>query len=556
MGRRRRTTSSAFRRPLLSPSRSTELAVSCRRAVQRILLACLMTPVLAWAVEPGLWLDGGRLRPQARVAVDMLATADAHGLVPQDYNAAALRAAFAQASTPGADTVLLVDFDQRLTTAMQRYLSDLHGGRVDPRSIHERYDVASGVAFDAAAYLREAVASNRLAEAVRAAEPALPTYRQLQAALGRYRALDAGAWQTPLPPVAGNKLAPGGTYAGLEGLTARLVTLGDLPHGTPVPARYEGVLVDGVKSFQERHGLEQDGVLGKRTLDQLNVPPARRARQIELALERLRWLPLLHGPRMIVVNVPEFVLRAYEIRDGQIDVKATMRVIVGKALDTRTPLFEEDMRFIEFSPYWNIPPSIARAETVPKLRRSPAYFEQQGLEFVTGTGQVIRTLSEANLDAVLRGQMRIRQRPGPKNALGDIKFVFPNNENIYLHHTPSPQLFKRDRRDFSHGCVRVEEPVALAKFVLQNAPEWNEARIRAAMEKGASSTIRLQEPVPVVIVYGTSLVKNGGRLYFFDDLYGHDKLLDAALKRPRRTPTVGAAGQGRVPVSIREGAPA
>jgi len=539
-----RTVSPASYRPLLLQSRIADLGVSCRRAVHRALLACLMIPVLAGAAEPVLWLDGGRLRAQARVAVDMLATADTHGLVPQDYNAAALREAYAQASAPTAEAALLADFDRRLTGAMQRYLSDLHGGRVDPRSIHERYDVARGAAFDAAAYLREAVENNRLAEAVRAAEPALPTYRQLQGALGRYRSLDAKAWQTALPSVPGNKLVPGGAYAGLEGLAARLITLGDLPAGTLVPERYEGALVDGVKSFQERHGLEQDGVLGKRTLDQLNVPPARRARQIELALERLRWLPLLHGPRMIVVNVPEFVLRAYEIRDGQIDVKATMRVIVGKALDTRTPLFEEDMRFIEFSPYWNIPPSIARAETVPKLRRSPAYFEQQGLEFVSGTGQVIRTLSDANLDAVLRGQMRIRQRPGPKNALGDIKFVFPNNENIYLHHTPSPQLFKRDRRDFSHGCVRVEEPVALAKFVLQNAPEWNEARIRAAMEKGTSSTIRLQEPVPVVIVYGTSLVKNGGRLYFFEDLYGHDKLLDAALKRPRRAPMDGAQGPG------------
>ena len=474
----------------------------------------------------------------------MLSSADAHGLVPQDYNAAALREALVQASAATVDAALLADFDQRLTGAMQRYLADLHGGRVDPRSIHERYDVPSGAKFDAAAYLREAVENNRLAEAVRAAEPALPTYRQLQDALGRYRTLDAKAWQTALPSPPGNKLAPGDAYTGLEGLAARLIVLGDLPAGTAVPGRYEGVLVDGVKSFQERHGLEQDGVLGKRTLDQLNVPPARRARQIELALERLRWLPLLHGPRMIVVNVPEFVLRAYEIHDGQIDVKATMRVIVGKALDTRTPLFQEDMRFIEFSPYWNIPPSIARAETIPKLRRNPAYFDQQGLEFVTGTGQAIRTLSDASLDAVLRGQMRIRQRPGPKNALGDIKFVFPNNENIYLHHTPSPQLFRRDRRDFSHGCVRVEEPVALAKFVLQNAPEWNEARIRAAMEKGTSSTIRLQEPVPVVIVYGTSLVKNGGRLYFFEDLYGHDKLLDDALKRARRIPAAGFTGQG------------
>ena len=234
---------------------------------------------------------------------------------------------------------------------------------------------------------------------------------------------------------------------------------------------------------------------------------------------------------MIVVNVPEFVLRAYDLNNGKPDIKLTMNVIVGKALDTATPLFDEDMRFIEFSPYWNIPISIARAETIPKLRRNPAFFEQQGLEFVSNSGQVSRTLSNANLDAVLRGQMRIRQRPGPKNALGDIKFVFPNNDNIYLHHTPAPQLFKRDRRDFSHGCIRVEEPVALARFVLRDMPEWTEARIEEAMTKGESATLRLKEPLPVLIAYTTALADDKGKVYFFADIYQRDPPLDKALQQ-------------------------
>jgi len=266
------------------------------------------------------------------------------------------------------------------------------------------------------------------------------------------------------------------------------------------------------------------------TLQQLNVAPDSRVRQIELTMERLRWTPFLQVPRMIVVNVPEFVLRAYEVRDGQIDVKLTMKVIVGKALDTRTPLFNEDMRFIEFSPYWNVPPSIARKELVPRLRRDPAYFQQQGFEFVTTSGQVVTMLSEEHLDAVLSGGWRIRQRPGPNNALGDIKFVFPNNDNIYLHHTPVQQLFQRVRRDFSHGCIRVEAPVALAQFVLQDEPEWTEDRIRQAMEKGESSTLRLAQPLPVLITYSTVIVK-GGRVFFYPDLYGHDRLLDQALRQ-------------------------
>jgi len=211
-------------------------------------------------------------------------------------------------------------------------------------------------------------------------------------------------------------------------------------------------------------------------------------------------------------------------------------VIVGKALDTRTPIFSEDMRFIEFSPFWNVPPSIAQAETVPKLKREPAYFDQQGFEFVAGDGRVLTKLSNDNLDALQRGQLRIRQRPGPKNALGDIKFVFPNNDNIYLHHTPAPQLFARPRRDFSHGCIRVEAPVALAKFVLDAQPEWDEARIREAMAKRSSSTLRLREPLPVVIAYNTVVAKPDGRVLFFPDIYGHDALLDDALKKrgPRK----------------------
>jgi L,D-transpeptidase YcbB len=260
------------------------------------------------------------------------------------------------------------------------------------------------------------------------------------------------------------------------------------------------------------------------------VTPAARVRQIELTLERLRWTPLLQGPRMIVINIPEFVLRAYEVRDGRIGVVQEMKVIVGKALDTRTPLFDADMRAIEFSPYWNVPSSIARAETVPRLRRDPGYFAREGFEFVGPDGRADAALSAAKLDALSAGRLRIRQRPGPRNALGDIKFVFPNSDHIFLHHTPATELFARDRRDFSHGCIRVEQPVALAKFVLRDRPEWTEERIRQAMGRGESATLRLAEPVRVLIAYGTVLVK-GGRVHFFEDIYAQDRRLDAALRQ-------------------------
>jgi murein L,D-transpeptidase YcbB/YkuD len=300
----------------------------------------------------------------------------------------------------------------------------------------------------------------------------------------------------------------------------------------PASATYDDTLVDAVKSFQQRHGLTADGIVGRATLMHLQVPPAARARQIELSLERLRWTPLLQGPRMVVINIPEFMLRAYEVQGDRIVVRETMKIIVGKAMDTRTPVFEEQMRYIEFSPYWNVPPSIARGEVVPRLRRDPAYWNREGFEFVAASGAVVEALSPAMLDATLAGNARIRQRPGPRNALGDIKFVFPNRDNIYLHHTPSVSLFERDRRDFSHGCIRVERPVALAMFVLQGMPDWTEARVHEAMQARESKTLRLATPVPVLIAYGTAIVRDG-RVHFFDDIYGHDRALDAALRAPR-----------------------
>ena len=356
-----------------------------------------------------------------------------------------------------------------------------------------------------------------------------PLAENLEAVLPHYRQLASdptvqAAWQEPLPPLGSRKLEPGKPYVGLPVLIQRLIALSDLPPGTPVPERYEAPVIDGIMAFQRRHGLEPDGVIGKETQAQLNVPPATRVRQIELNLERLRQMPAAYAPRMIVVNIPEFVLRAYATEAEQPTLKARMKIIAGNARNTRTPIFAEDLRYIEFSPYWNVPPSIARKETIPKLRHDPQYFDQQGFEFYSGDGGAITTLSDENLEAVLQGKLRIRQRPGAKNALGDIKFVFPNHDNIYMHHTPATQLFKKARRDFSHGCIRVEEPLALALFVLQNEPGWDEERILDAMTKGRSATLRLQAPLPVVIAYLTAMIEEDGRVHFLPDLYGLDKL--------------------------------
>ncbi|AMP00135.1 L,D-transpeptidase catalytic domain protein [Collimonas arenae] len=484
----------------------------------------------AFADERLPWFENGRPTIDAIQAVQILQSADQDGLDPDDYQASALarivddaRRGTRQSSESESEHSAL------MTQAMEQFISDLHFGRLDPRDLYPSFKVPPKQ-LDPAAYLRQALAGHALAPAIRNVAPQLPLYANLRQTLANYRELaKLPAMQQRLPQLPANKLAPGQSYAGVDLLAQKLLALGDMAIAETAGADYKGAVVDGVKAFQIRHGLGGDGIIGKGTFTELNTPLAERIHQIELTLERLRWTPLLMSDRMIVVNIPEFVLRAYGTKDGAPGI--SMNVIVGQALNRQTPLIVENLRYIEFSPYWNIPTSIAKAEVLPRLHRDPAYFNQQGLEFVGKEGQVVTELSSANLDAVMRGTMRIRQRPGPANALGDIKFIFPNNDDIYLHHTPAVALFARQRRDFSHGCIRVEDPVALAKFVLQDQPEWTEQRIRSAMDRGKSATLRLKEPLPVVIAYATVIVKKDHKVYFFNDIYGNDKILDAALRK-------------------------
>ena len=471
----------------------------------------------------------------------VLESAGEQGLDPSDYQSADLRARIDRARAGAVTPSERWRFEEELTDSLLRYLHDVRSGRVDPKQAGAQFDLPRGPAFDGFALVRDALDQQRVGAALRDAQPALPMYAALRDQLARYGALAAHpAWQHRLPAPAHRKLSPGDAYAGLPVLAQRLQALGDLPADAVVGERYEGALIDAVRSFQERHGLAADGVAGAATLQQLEVAPALRAKQIALSMERLRWTPFMQGPRMVVINVPEFVLRAYEVHDGRIDVRVTSRVVVGKALDTRTPLFGANMRFVEFSPYWNVPPSIARKEVVPRLRRDPGYLEREDMEFVGPGGQVVRSVSAANLDAVLAGGWRIRQRPGPRNALGGIKFVFPNHDNIYLHHTPAVTLFERDRRDFSHGCIRVQQPVELAQFVLQDEAGWTAERIREEMQPGDPLTLALRRPLPVLIAYSTVIVKQG-RIYFFDDLYRQDARLAQALAS-RKTLAKGNSG--------------
>jgi murein L,D-transpeptidase YcbB/YkuD len=249
-----------------------------------------------------------------------------------------------------------------------------------------------------------------------------------------------------------------------------------------------------------------------------------------LTLERWRWLPLANRTTPVVVNIPEFRLRAY---DESFKSALAMNVVVGKAYGHGTPVFEDQMRYVIFRPYWEVPYSITRAELLPHVVRDPDYLAKKGFEVVNSRQEVITsgTVSNDVLAQLHSGTLFIRQTPGPKNSLGLVKFIFPNDFNVYLHDTPAHELFSRSRRDFSHGCIRLERPADLAVWVLRDNPGWSLDRVRAAMNGETMQQVNLAHPIPVLIVYGTAVVPEDGLVYFYDDIYGHDAALEKVLEK-------------------------
>ena len=447
----------------------------------------------------------------AGAALWVLRQARVQGLDPRDYSADTLQR---QLLAGDADTAR---FDVALTAAMLRYLADLRVGRVRSE-YHTRLPDARLKQYDPVERLRGGLAAGKLQAAVQAAEPQFGQYGQVRAALAHYRELAGQPWPVLAKPQA--KVAPGGAYADAKALYKRLVLLGDLPAETPPPPDgiYGARMKEGVRRFQARHGLDEDGVLGRGTVDALNVPPALRVRQLELTLERLRWLPDIGSGPLIVVDLPAY--RLWAQARGSAEPPLEMRVVVGTSAKTETPLFVGQMRYLEFNPYWNVPRSIVDKEILPKLQRNPAYLKQNELETVPANASV------ADLQA---GRARLRQRPGPKNSLGAIKFAMPNPMDIYLHSTPARELFKRSRRDLSHGCIRVEDPAALARYVLAGQRQWNADAVEGALQPGPTRHVDLARPIPVVLFYATATVDGKGMPRFAADIYGRDVTLEREL---------------------------
>jgi murein L,D-transpeptidase YcbB/YkuD len=318
----------------------------------------------------------------------------------------------------------------------------------------------------------------------------------------------------------------------LAALAQRLQLLGDLPADKVIATdAYQGDLADGVKRFQLRHGLTADGRLGAQTIKQLNTPLSSRVEQLGLALERWRWISPEFKEPPVVVNIPEFRLRAF---DAAGNVALSMNVIVGKAMRHETPVFDRDMQYVVFRPYWNVPPSIQRSEIVPAITRNRGYIAQKNYEVTTHQGQVVTdgVVSDEVLEQLRAGKLAVRQKPGPTNSLGLVKLIFPNEYNVYLHSTPAQQLFAQTRRDFSHGCIRVEKPEELAAWVLQGRPEWSVDKVREAMSSGRDNLqVNLPQPIPVLILYVTAVPTPDGSVLFYDDIYGHDASLRQTLAK-------------------------
>ncbi len=481
------------------------------------------------------WVQGMEPTPQAREVIALLLQADQKGLSADDYDGSKwsdrldkLKPATRQPIEADA-----VRFDLALTVCVMRYISDLHVGRVNPRQFAFALN-DEPKKYDLAEFLKDhVVGAGDIAGVLAQVEPSYPGYRRTLHALQTYSELAKRDDGEQLPAVK-KVIVPGDTYSGVPRLTRLLRLLGDLPADASVPAdqsTYSGALVDAVRNFQRRLGRDPNGRIDPQTWADLNVPLSRRVRQMQLTLERWRWMPDSYQKAPVVANIPEFRLRAYD-RDFNIEV--TMNVVVGKAYGGHnTPVFTETMQYVVFRPYWEVPYSITKGEMIPHIVRDPDYLAKKGFEIVDSRQNVVSagTVTPEILIQFRAGKLFVRQKPGPKNALGLAKFVFPNSYNVYMHDTPSTEFFARSRRDFSHGCIRLEKPADLAAWVLRDNPGWTPDRIRAAMNGNTTQQVNLAHPIPVLILYATVIVLDDGIVHFYDDIYGHDASLDKVLAK-------------------------
>ncbi len=473
------------------------------------------------------WTRDGKPTSAASGFIRAFTDADTKGLRPEDYDASLWPARVSGLGPKNGDA--LAQFDVLMTINVMRYVSDLRIGRVNPQ--HFNFDInAQTKKYNLPEFVSDqAVDATDVPKLIYSVEPNAEGYRQTEDALGHYLQL---AKAQAAPSAGTSPAAPSAqTYASPAELWSRLQLEGDAAGG-PAPAGPSPQMTDALKAYQKRHGLNPDGKLSAETVKSLNVPMSVRVQQLNNSLERWRWLPDEYLHARLVVNLPEFVLRGYDESQNE---QFSMKVVVGKVVgEHRTPVFTHMMKYLIFRPFWNVPVDIAKKELVPHMLRSPGYLESKNYEVVNGKGEV----QTGDLTSrVEHGGLMVREKPGPKNSLGLVKFMFPNQYDIYLHSTPATELFNRSRRDFSHGCVRVEHPDDLAAWVLQGQTDkdgqpWDLERVQAAMNDGPDNRqVNLKAQLPIVIFYLTAHVGEDGKTDFFDDIYGYDADMDKVLEK-------------------------
>lgn len=474
------------------------------------------------------WFEGDAPSAAVSAFLQALRRAEEEGLSSRDYHYDEINALLNSwaSLSPDKKTDIQADLDILLTDAYRSYAAHLYGGKMEPGRVSDQWPLQKNYDPPMPA-LKEIPPSDRLEKTLLSLPPAYLGYRQLRDLLARYRRTDAaGGW----PVISGGKLMSGQRNARVAALKQRLFLSGEL---TVLPAKnrdlYDAALEKAVRLFQRAHNLKEDGAVGGETLRLLNIPVGERIRQIRLNMERWRWMPR-NLDRYIFVNIPSFELKVAE--KGFVVLK--MRTIVGKE-DKPTPSFADQLTQIEINPFWNIPRSIVEKEIIPKVKRDPSYLSREGIRIYRDWRPDAPEIppTEIAWDQVTPKKFlyRLVQDPGPLNPLGQIKFLFPNNFNVYMHDTPSRYLFSRQGRTFSHGCIRLEKPLDLAEYLLRGEKGWTKKQIQKKIDSKERFVITLRDPIPVHIVYFTVWTGGDGLAYFRDDLYEYDRLLDTAMRR-------------------------
>ena len=466
-----------------------------------------------------IWVQGGRLAPAAAELLEALTRADEDGLDPDDY--LTLQLLETDRFTGDQDAA---GYELAMSQAFLTFARDLHAGQTSP-NVGATNIVIARKPVDAAAWLG-IVRDEGVEAALDRLRPNHPQYFQLRQMLKSYRALAArGGW----PTIAmGPTLKPGMKDPRVVEMRANLVARGYSGIENPDPEQYDDALVAVVAHFQKRHGLDDDGIAGPKTVAAMNVSADHRVRQIIVNLERWRWLPDQLGSRHVFVNQAGFEM--FLVEQGQ--TVDRHKVIVGKPFH-QTPMFSDKIAYAEFNPTWTVTPAIAVAEFLPKLRKDPGYLARNDYLLYGGWGAGAPVIDPWSVDwnavSSKRFPYRIVQQPGPKNALGVVKFMFPNKFNIYLHDTPSRQLFAQTGRAFSHGCIRVHEPVRFAEKLFGLDKSLTPAAIKALIDGKKTRTASLKSRVPVHLTYFTVWIDDDGLPNFFEDIYDRDTLVGRLL---------------------------